>query len=308
MGKKRLSREAKIGLYGVCMLLLLYLGINFIKSQDIFSRDNTYYAVYDNSDGIEASSPVTVSGFRVGTVDRVWYDVATRKVIAEFSVKRQYPVPVDSRAKIASASLMGATVIDLQLGTEGRLLADGDTVRSLVEPGLMQVAGQLKGKADTLLAQVSRALDGVNAVLSEENVANLSKLLAHANSIGGNLDRMVAGDLNRTMVNLRSLSDELNTAAPKISQIVDRVGNIADTMSVSLPTLMTNIADAAEKLNAAMSAINRAEGSAGKLIYDRELYENLTEASEALTLLLQDLKANPGRYIHISVFGGNRNK
>lgn len=308
MGKKRLSREAKIGLYGVCMLLLLYLGINFIKSQDIFSRDNTYYAVYDNSDGIEASSPVTVSGFRVGTVDRVWYDVATRKVIAEFSVKRQYPVPVDSRAKIASASLMGATVIDLQLGTEGRLLADGDTVRSLVEPGLMQVAGQLKGKADTLLAQVSRALDGVNAVLSEENVANLSKLLAHANSIGGNLDRMVAGDLNRTMTNLRSLSDELNTAAPKISQIVDRVGNIADTMSVSLPTLMTNIADAAEKLNAAMSAINRAEGSAGKLIYDRELYENLTEASEALTLLLQDLKANPGRYIHISVFGGNRNK
>lgn len=308
MGKKRLSREAKIGLYGVCMLLLLYLGINFIKSQDIFSRDNTYYAVYDNSDGIEASSPVTVSGFRVGTVDRVWYDVATRKVIAEFSVKRQYPVPVDSRAKIASASLMGATVIDLQLGTEGRLLADGDTVRSLVEPGLMQVAGQLKGKADTLLAQVSQALDGVNAVLSEENVANLSKLLAHANSIGGNLDRMVAGDLNRTMVNLRSLSDELNTAAPRISQIVDRVGNIADTMSVSLPTLMTNIAAAAEKLNAAMSAINRAEGSAGKLIYDRELYENLTEASEALTLLLQDLKANPGRYIHISVFGGNRNK
>lgn len=308
MKKTRISREARIGLYGLCMLLLLYLGINFIKSQDIFSRDNTYYAVYDNADGIEASSPVTISGFRVGTVDRVWYDVATRKVVAEFSVKRQYPVPVDSRAKIASASLLGATVVDLQLGTEGRFLADGDTVRSLVEPGLMETVGQLKGKADTLLVQVSRALEGVNAVLSEENVANLSKLLAHANSIGGNLDRMVAGDLNRTLADLRSLSAELNTAGPKITQIVDRVGNIADTMSVSLPTLMTNIGDAAEKLNVAMSAINSAEGSAGKLIYDRELYENLAEASEALALLLQDLKANPGRYIHISVFGGNRNK
>lgn len=308
MKKKKLSREAWIGIYGVCMLLLLYLGINFIKSQDIFSRDNVYYAVYDNADDIAASSPVTIKGFRVGTVDRVWYDVPTGKVITEFSVKRDYPLPADSRAKIASASLMGATVIDLQLGNADRILADGDTVSSLIEPGLTQALGDFKTKADTLLEQLSQALTGVNAVLSDRNVANLSALLAHANSIGGNLDRMVAGDLNRTMTNLRSLSAELNTAAPKINRIVDRVENIADTMSLAVPPLMTNLAQTAEKLNAVMQAINEGQGSAGKLIYDRELYDNLTEASESLTLLLQDLKANPGRYIHISVFGGNRNK
>ena len=178
MKKTKLSREAKIGIYGICMILLLYLGINFIKSQDIFSRDNTYYAVYDNSDGIEASSPVTIKGFRVGTVDNVWYDVPTGKVIAEFSVKSDYPVPADSKAKIASASLMGAKVIDLQLGTDGRLLEDGDTIRSLMEPGLMQLVtseyDKIKEMATSLVERVSKALDGVNAVLSEENAANLS--------------------------------------------------------------------------------------------------------------------------------------
>lgn len=307
MKKTRLSREARIGIFGIAMLLLLYLGINYIKSRDIFSRDHTYYAVYDNSDGIEASSPVTIKGFRVGTVERVWYDVPSGKVVTEFSVKRDYPIPVDTRAKIGSASLMGAKVIDLQLGHESALLTDGDTVRSVSEPNLLQMVNteydQLKEIATSLVTRISKALDGINAVLSDENVKNLSSLLSHANSIGGQLDTMVAGDLQQTLSDLHRLSSRLADTAPHITGLVERVEGMADTLSVGLPTLMSHATNAVGRLDSILLAVNRAEGSAGKLIYDQALYDNLAQASRDLTLLLEDIKANPGRYIHISVFG-----
>lgn len=308
MKKKRLSREVKIGIYGVSMLLLLYLGVNYIKSQDLFSRDNTFYAVYDNSDGIEASSPVTIKGFRVGTVDKVWYDIKTGKVVAEFSVKGAYPLPANSEAKITSASLLGAKVIDLQLGNSPNHLEDGDTIKSAIDPGLMKLAtteyDKLKQMATTLVEQISTALAGVNAVLSDQNVANLSAVLANANSISAGLDNMVKGDLTKTAADLRVLSGSLRESAPKINNIVDKVNVMADSMSTSVPVLMAGAAEAVGRLNVALAAVNDGKGSAGKLINDKELYDNLAEASESLTLLLQDVKQNPGRYIHFSVFGG----
>lgn len=306
MKKKLFSREVKIGIYGICMILLLYLGINFIKSQDIFSRENSYYAVYDNSYGIEASSPVTVKGLRVGTVDRVRYDVPTGKIVVEFSVKRAYPVPADSKAKIASASLLGATVLDLQLGSEQRILESGDTVPALTEPRLMEAAGELKDKANDLLADVSQALEGVNAILSAENVEHLSGVLANAHSISASVNRIVAEELNGTMQNLHALSAELNTARPKIARIVERMETIADSLSVSVPILLADAIQTIDKLNKTMTAVNDAEGSVGKLIYDKALYDNLTEASQNLALLFQDIKEHPGRYVHFSIFGGRK--
>lgn len=291
------------------MILLLYLGVNFIKSQNLFSRDNTFYATYDNAAGVESSSPVVIKGFRVGTVENVRYDIKSADVIVEFSVIDTYPIPANSEAKITSASLMGGKVIELKLGDSPTMMNDGDTIRSLIEPGLMEaVSGEydkLKAQASTLIEQLSKALFSINAVLSEQNVANLSGTLANLNSATGNIDHLVKTDVSQVVANLNELSVTLKEAGPQITNIVNNVSTMSDSAKLSLPELLTNANRAIVQLEGAIASLNAGEGSAGKLLHDEELYGNLLEASDNLTLLLEDFKANPKRYIHFSVFGGN---
>lgn len=306
--KKRLSREVKIGIYGVSMIALLYLGVNFIKSQDIFSRNMTYYATYDNAEGIEASSPVVIKGFRVGTVEHVNYDIRKGNVQVEMSIKRDYPLPSNSEAKIVSASLLGGKVIEIKVGNSPTNIADGDTIHALIEPGLMEMAtgeyDKLKGKATTLIEELSKALVSINAVLSEQNVANLSGTLANLNSMSGNIDHLVKTDVTQVLANLNNLSVSLKQAGPKINNIADNFSTLSDTLSRSVPELMAGGNIALAQLNTTLTAINSGNGTANMLLNDQKLYNNLTEASESLTLLLQDFKQNPYRYIQFSVFGG----
>ncbi len=307
--KKKLSREVKIGIYGVSMILLLYLGINYIKGSEIFSRNNTYYATFDDAAGLVASSPVEIRGYRVGTVETVWYDLEKRKVVIEFSVKKSYPLPVNSLVKITSTSLLGSKILQINLGDVAQQYHSGDTVRSVVEKGLMELASseydKLKEQASSLVQKLNDALEGLNNVLSERNVANISATLENLNALTGNANQIVEGDLKATIRNVRQLSDDLRQTAPKIDQIAQNVAQMTDTLQAGMPLLMSRATGSLDRLEQVLVKIDQGEGSAGKLVNDQQLYENLVQVSSDLSLLVQDIKENPGRYIHLSVFGGN---
>lgn len=309
--KKKISREVKIGIFGISMVLLLYLGINYIKNSDLFSRDYNYYAIYENSEGLEASSPVTIKGYQVGSVKKVWYDIRMDKVIVEFSVKHAYPIPLHSEAKISSTSLLGSKVIELRLGESPLHMKSGDTIRSLVEPDLLQMAtgeyDRLRSMASSLADQISQALLSINQVLSPENVSNISGMFANLNSLSGRMDGLVENELSQTLHSLQTIFASLEETTPKVNSAMDKFNVIADSLTVSVPTLLANAAASVNELTTALGAVNTGEGTAGKLVYDNQLYDNLSGATRNLELLLEDLKRNPGRYINISVFGG-RNK
>lgn len=308
--KRKIPREVKIGFFSISMLLLLYLGINFIKSQNIFSNDNTLYAVYSQADGIEVSSPVLVKGFKVGTVEKIAFNIHTGNVIVKMSVKGEYPIPVNSKAKITSANILGGKVVEIQLGNDHNSFTSGDTIPSLFEPSMLQMAGdeyeKLKGMATTLIEQLSKALYSINDVLSKDNVANVSATLANLNTISSNLDNLIAkerGNISSLIENLNTMSASLKDTAPRLNTTLDKVNNVIDTVSIGVPQLLTSLDGTLTQINQILSDVQSGNGSAGKLLYDEQLYKNLALASQNLAVLLDDVKARPGRYINISVFG-----
>ena len=67
----KLSKEFKVGIFAIGTISMFYLGFNFLKGVEFFSRTNRYYVVYSDVGGLSKSNPVEISGFNVGRVAKI---------------------------------------------------------------------------------------------------------------------------------------------------------------------------------------------------------------------------------------------
>lgn len=304
-----MKKEVKIGIFAVAMILCAWGGIRFLSGIDIFSRNVDYYAAYDQINGVQGASPVIMRGVKVGTVSDILFDPGRdARVVLRLTVRRQYRIPADSEAKIVSSSLMGAKAIEIVLGESAEMLEKGDTIRSGYTCDLMETAMSeldfFKEKIARLTEELSRTLTGVSTVV-EGNTANIQSTVAHLNSISGNLDEILSAEKN----GLRSAIDGFSRFSQTLG---DNAGRL-DTLMGNLTRFSDSLAQADLKssiarLDAILRQIEEGEGSVGKLMTDQELYDNLAQASGNLSLLLADLKENPMRYVHFSLFGRSESK
>lgn len=304
-----MKKEVKIGMFAVAMILCAWGGIRFLSGVDIFSRNVDYYAVYDQVNGVQGTSPVMMRGVKVGTVSEILFDPArSSQVVLRLTVRRQYPIPSDSEAKIVSSSLMGSKAIEIVLGESSVRLEKGDTIRSGYSRDMMDTAltelDFFKEKISRLTEELSRTLTGISTLV-ESNSSNIGELTAHLNSIAGNLDEVLSAEKS----GLRSAVAGISEFSQTLGQNAGRV----DTLMGNLTRFSDNLAEADLKaavgrLNDILDRIDSGEGTVGRLMNDAVLYENLQQASENLSVLLADLKENPKRYVHFSLFGRSEAK
>lgn len=304
-----MKKEVKIGMFAVAMILCAWGGIRFLSGVDIFSRNVDYYAVYDQVNGVQGASPVMMRGVKVGTVSEILFDPArSSQVVLRLTIRRQYPIPADSEAKIVSSSLMGSKAVEIVLGESPERLEKGDTIRSGYSRDMMDTAltelDFFKEKISRLTDELSRTLTGVSTLV-EDNAANIGGLTAHLNSIAGNLDEVLSAEKSGLRSAVAGISE--------FSQTLGRNAGRVDTLMGNLTRFSDNLAEAdlnaaVGRLNDILDRIDSGEGTVGKLMNDAVLYENLRQASENLSVLLADLKENPKRYVHFSLFGRSEAK
>ena len=308
-----MKREVKIGIFAVLMIGCAWAGIRFLSGIDIFSSNRDYYAAYDQINGVQAASPVLMKGVKVGTVTKIGFDPRrSDKVVLQFSIKRQYRIPVDSEAKIVSNSIMGSKAIEIRLGSAAQYLEGGDTLRSGRDRDLMDVAGSeldfFKQKVSQLTADLSRTLGSINDLI-EANAASLSGTMAHLNGITGSVDGLLAAErdnLRTAMQNLTRFTQTLDGNAERIDSIVGSVDAFAAQLADREFT--ENLTGTVRRLNDILAKVDEGGGTVGCLFNDPALYRSLDEASGNLAQLLADLRANPKRYVHFSVFGRSEAK
>ncbi len=303
-----MKKEIKIGIFAVVVLLASWAGIRFLSGLDVFSRTRTYYVNYTEVSGIAQASPVMILGVKVGSVTEIKLDPTKAEgVELTLEVSRDYDLPVDSKAKLFSDGLMGGKAVAIEYGTASEFLKSGDHITAAYDKGLMDIAGaELEGltvKIGETLAKLTTTLDGVNGIL-DDNRSNIKGVMTNLDSVTGTMSDVLTGkkqDLATVIDNLTAFADALGRNSAKIDSVVMNVNTIADQFAT------TNVAESLQqtigKLNQTLDKLNNADGTVGKLMNDKVLYDNLAAASANLSTLLADLQAYPKRYVHFSLFG-----
>ncbi|MEE3020508.1 MAG: MlaD family protein [Bacteroidota bacterium] len=299
-----LSKEIKTAIFAIAGFALFFVGFNYLKSNDVFVRDNIFYAVYDNAEGLVPGTPVTIQGFQVGTIDEVSLLSDNQRIVVRFRVEKKYEFSKNSLAKIYEAGLLGGKSLAVDPSFDGADRAiSGDTLQGLIAPGLSELVNDkltpLQEKIESMITHADSVLITVNNVFNTDaqleiqtSIANLNTTISNFRSISETIDNSLAEDgaLNQTIDNLAKLTDDLSVVSTTLKD-----ANFGVTFD--------DLDSAVSNLSQILDRIERGEGSLGQLVTKDDLYQSLEQTNKQIQLLLEDMRLNPKRYVNFSLFG-----
>lgn len=312
----KISDETKVGILAAFGLAILIIGYSFLKGNNVFHKKFVLYAVYDNVDGLNQSDLVKRNGMTIGRVNKLSFlSPQSGKIVAEIYLNEGVVISRQAVAKIASADLMGTKIIAITSDSIGAPAVSGDTLKTEASYGLMeQVTREIlpvKQKAEQLMGSIDSVVQVVQALLKggavEGSINNLNRATGGVASIVANVDTLIKNErssIHNILTNLDSITGNFKNSNGQVTNIVNNLSTLSDSLSrVSIAATVKSMDSTLVQLNQVLKKVNEGGGTAGKLINDPVLYNNLAKASASLDTLLVDLQQHPERYVHLSMFG-----
>jgi len=314
----KIKNETKVGVLAAFSITLLIIGYNFLKGNDVFSSETVLYARYSHVDGLAVSKPVLVNGFQIGRVDQLTLQ-PNGSIMVTLKIKGEYDIPKNTIARLESTDLLGGKAIVMDLGTLKEYAKNGDTLNANVEKGLMETVQPVQKKAEQIIAKMDSILTSVNSILNpnfQKNVdrsfTSIAATLGSLEATSKKVDALVGSEsskLSAILSNVEQITMNFKNNGAKIDAVLNNLNTITDkAAALNFKQTVDNANKAIADLQGMVADLKNGKGSLGKLLNDEEMYRNLTNASKNLDNLMIDLKANPKRYVHFSVFGGGKDK
>lgn len=300
------SREVKTAVLAIVAILILLFGYSFLKGENLLAQNRIFYAEYADVEGLSPSSEVTINGLKVGQVSSITFKDNSGTLVVAFTVKNDFKFSRNSKVNIYGGSIIGGKSLAIvpEYENQTEWAESGDTLVGDKEEGIMELVNDkltpLQNKlentitsADSMLTAITEILDDSTRNNIRGTFRNLDATVSSFRVTADELQGIVKGNsakLDRTFTNL----DEMSTNFNKFSDTLSNM-NI-NKITGDLEKVIADFEGISNKLNSK-------EGTAGKLINDDAVYNNLDRATKQLEQLLQDIKLNPKRYVHFSVFG-----
>ncbi len=314
----KLSREFIIGIVFVVAIALFIWGYNYLKGWDVFTKQKSFFGIYNQINGLMKANPVSINGLNVGQVKNLYFeDNHSGRIVVEIVVTSDFPIPVNSIAKIYSSDIMGSKAIEIVLGNSTVIAVAGDTLLTSIEAGLKEEVNRqvqpIKKKAEDLLATIDSVVTVISEIFNENARKNLSQsfesiknTLEAIQSASYEIDTLVTVERNRLadiLTNIESITKNLDKNKDNINNIISNFSAISDTLAkAEIPKTFNNANIALKNIADIADKINKGEGTIGMLIHNDSLYYQLEKSASDLNKLLEDIRKNPRKYVRFSLF------
>ena len=303
-----MSKELKTGIAALAIICLGYWGFNFLKGQNLLEADSrVFYVEYNNIQGLNKSSIVTINGLQVGKVADINFNSDPSKkgkLVVKISLDNDFEFSKNSIAKIYSTSIIGGESLAIIPSYEGELAVSGDYLTGKVESDIFTSVGEtlnpLKTKLERVIIGADSLLIALNDVLDIKSRDSFKKTIL-------NFETTVE-TMNSSLSSFNSLIDsskvDFDITLNNTKKITSNFAKVSDTLvNSNFGKTIKTFQSTLDNVNALLSTIENGKGTVGKLMTDDQMYENLTNASKELEELLNEMKINPKRFVHFSLFG-----
>jgi phospholipid/cholesterol/gamma-HCH transport system substrate-binding protein len=295
--------EVLVGVFIVVAVAIALLGTLWLVRGGL-SSGYPLYSRFKWGQNLKPGQQVLLAGVAVGTVadvklrDDGFLDVTLR-------VNKGVKVPKNSVASVKPVGIFGDAAIALTPKSPSPVsYAPGDTVPVGASDADVQA---IMNRADSIGATVEAMTAALNAELvASGGLRDMRKSLASAAQLTESAARLsmqlnaIAAEQNRnltaTMTSLRRAVSAVDSAK------IDSTMKNFQASSASLARIAQNLDSTSKHANTILAGLEHGEGTAGKLLRDTLLYNDLRGLVTQADSVMADLKANPKKYINLRIF------
>ena len=301
----KLSKEIKSFLLVIVGLSVFIFGYNFLKGQSILKNQKTLHAIYPEIEGLIPGAKVTLNGLSIGSVTQADFLPGSMQIVVTMNIRGDVNFSNQSTAVLYETGLIGGKAISILPDINyTKSIKSGDTLNSQIKPGFTELVNRqiapLQEKIVSTLTSVDSLFVGVSNVLNSDTQNNLKNTLENLSLSLENINEasnVLSNLLISNQDNFSSTMDNLNSTSKNLSTISDSLTAIKFAKTVRQYEIV------AENINSVLNSLESGQGSAGMFLKDKSVYDQLNKAANSLDNLLKDLKQNPKKYVHFSIFG-----
>ena len=303
----KISNESKVGILAAVGIALLFIGFNYLKGINVFSKGIDYKVQYSTSGGLLVGDPVIIDGLSVGRVKSVTLQEDQSGVDVVLNFEQRLRIPSDSYALIRG-NLMGEKYVQMFLGTSSELIADGGEIQGQIESDLANTISQefkpITDKVKTMLSSMDTAINVLRGIFTDQVQNDFAKSMASIKttleSFNNSADRVNAlinkeeSNIESIITDVSGFTQTVNESKDEMTDIVANLKTISDSLkTVEWQSLATEFQKAADNINAISAKINSGDGSLGMLVNDQELYSDLTKTLNTLDSVINEFGKDP---------------